>query len=417
MKQSIYIVTFIVLVFAGGLMIPSCSDMDDYLKYTNGKEIIYTGKVEAMIFRSGNERVVFNGLLISDPNINKVSIYYNNRKDSVILPVQRKSGIDTLEYEFRLPEGTYNFEVYTSDGKGNSSVVSNETGKSYGTRYMETLYDRPVKNIEQRDGYVLIEWYNADPTAFVELIYEGEDNNLYTRYVPATLDTTLLLNCKPASFIQMQTCYMPDVFAVDIFRVGAQPKYINADADFTDLYLKNSGAGGIGITGVAVEGNFGAPTDWFVSEEIKIDGGKHGWSKADKALYFESLKDHNISNGKVSQTIRLPKGKYTASYNCLKGYPSSGNLDKVDLYFAAAKGATLPDIQTLETDDTTLSFYRIERGIPVRGWTKHDISFSINEDEEEITLGFVMNLNTAESDRTNSSYEVSEIKLSFDAVF
>jgi hypothetical protein len=415
MKQSIYIVTLIVLVFAGGWIIPSCSDMDDYLKYTGGKEIIYTGKVEGMIFRSGRERVIFNGFLISDPSINKVSIYYNNRKDSVILPIERKSGIDTLQYEFKLKEGTYNFEVYTSDGKGNTSVVSYETGKSYGERYMETLYDRPVKSIEQRTGHVLIEWYNADPTASVELIYEDEDGNSRMRYIPATLDTTMLLNCKPASLIQMQTCYLPDTFAVDTFRI--QSKYINANADFTKQYLKNAGAGGSGITGVGIEGNFGAPTDWFVSDEIKIDGGKQGWSKIDKALYFESPKGESVNNGKVYQTFRLPKGKYTASYNCLKGSPTSGNLDKVDLYFAAAKGTALPDFQNLETDDTTLSFYRLEKGIPVKGWTKHNISFSINGDEEEITLGFVMNLNTLDSDRTNSSYEVNEIKLSFDAVF
>jgi hypothetical protein len=88
----------------------------------------------------------------------------------------------------------------------------------------------------------------------------------------------------------------------------------------------------------------------------------------------------------------------------------------VDLYFTAAKGSTLPDMQNLETDETTLSFYRIEKGVPVRGWTKHDISFSVEEDNTEITLGFVMNLISA-STGTNSSYEVNEIKLVFDAVF
>jgi hypothetical protein len=417
MKQSIYIFVFTCLAIAGGLIIPACSDMDDYLKYTDGKEIIYTGKVDAMIFRSGKERVVFNGWLVSDPSINKVSIYYNNRKDSVILPVERTDGIDILEHEFLLPEGTYNFEVYTYNGKGNSSVVSYETGKSYGVRYMASLYDRPIKSMEQKEDYVLIEWYNADPTAFVELVYEDDVNRLHTRYIEATSDTTWLMGCKPASVIQMQTCYLPDYSAIDTFRVGTQPKYINADSNFTSMYLKNTGEEGSGISGTVVEGNFGFPNDWFVSEEVKVDGGKQGWSRTDKAFYFESLKDGNIDNGKVYQTIRLPKGKYTASYNCLKGFPSSGNLDKVDIYFTAAKGQTLPDIQNLETDDTTLSFYRIEKGVPVRGWTKHDITFSVDEEDMEITLGFVMNLKTADSDKTNSSYEVNEIKLVFDAVF
>jgi hypothetical protein len=417
MRQSIYILVFICLVSAGGLLIPSCSDMDDYLKYTEGKEILYTGKVDSMHFRSGKERVVFSGLLISDQSINKVCIYYNNRKDSIILPIERSGGIDTLEHEIRLPEGAYNFEVYTFNNNGNPSVVSNTVGRSYGARYEETLYDRPIKGIKQGDGYVLIDWYNADPTAFVELIYEDETDRTHTRYIPASSDTSMLIGCKPASVIQMQTCYLPDIYAVDTFRVGTQPRFINADADFTTSYIKNAGAGGTGISGIAVEGNFGYPNDWIVTDPVKTDGGKHGWSKVDKALYFESLKGKNVDNGKVYQTIRLPKGKYTASYNCLKGFPTSGNLDKVDLYFIAAKGQTLPDIQTLETDETTLSFYRIEKGIPVRGWTKHDVSFSIDEDNTEISLGFVMNLKTADSDKTNSSYEVSEVKLIFNAVF
>ena len=42
----------------------SCTKMDDYLKYTDGKEILYIGKPEAMQMRSGRERVQFYGMLI-----------------------------------------------------------------------------------------------------------------------------------------------------------------------------------------------------------------------------------------------------------------------------------------------------------------------------------------------------------------
>ena len=42
----------------------SCTKMDDYLKYTDGKEILYIGKPEAMQMRSGRERVQFYGILI-----------------------------------------------------------------------------------------------------------------------------------------------------------------------------------------------------------------------------------------------------------------------------------------------------------------------------------------------------------------
>ena len=46
----------------------SCTQMDEYLKYTDGKEILYIGKPEGMQMCSGKGRVQFYGILI-DPKI------------------------------------------------------------------------------------------------------------------------------------------------------------------------------------------------------------------------------------------------------------------------------------------------------------------------------------------------------------
>ena len=165
MKQIKYIFFAIISVF----LISTCSDMDDYLKFTGGKELVYPGKVDSVLFHSGRERVVFTGLLISDPNIKKVSVFWNNRQDSVILQIQRSAGIDSLEVSIPLPEGAYNFQVYSHDGEGRSSIVTNARGNAYGANYEKGLYDRPVKSAIQNPNYVVINWYNGDPTCFVKV--------------------------------------------------------------------------------------------------------------------------------------------------------------------------------------------------------------------------------------------------------
>ncbi|RYY37908.1 MAG: hypothetical protein EOP46_00965, partial [Sphingobacteriaceae bacterium] len=45
------------------LVVSACKKMDDYLKYTGGKEILYTGKVDSVRILSGKNRVVITGLL------------------------------------------------------------------------------------------------------------------------------------------------------------------------------------------------------------------------------------------------------------------------------------------------------------------------------------------------------------------
>ncbi len=414
MKQInfIFFSTVFALFMMGGLF--SCTPMDDYLKYTDGKEIVYTGSVDLVQFRSGKERVVFTGLLISDPKINKVNIYWDNRGDSIIFNVDRKPvGIDTLEVSIPLPEGSYNFQIYTFDINGNSSVPMNAIGYSYGANYERGLYDRPVKDVVQKEDHVLVEWYNSDPTSFVQLDYQDSNDIWYNRIILPENDTTMLADCKPGSEIKMQTYYIPDTLAIDTFKV-ARSKYISADVDCTNK-IKNAGGGTNGILGEELAESFGYPLDWIVNDAVKVDAQRQGWSKTGKSLYFESIADKNIENGKAYQTFTLPKGKYTAEYNCSGGSPLTGNHDRVDLYFVASKGASLPDFNAIEpvvpedVDKNMLSYYRLEASKMIPG--RYQISFVLTE-ETEITLGFVMTLKGA-----RSIYQVDEVKLTKNAVF
>ncbi len=434
MKQTKYLFFSIISVYLIIIAAISCTPMDDYLKYTDGKEIIYTGQVDSLHFRSGKGRVVFSGLLISDPNVDKVVAYWNSRKDSVVIDdIINKRGeasVFPIDISITLPEGSYNFEVITFDTKGNHSVIRDERGISYGEKYERGLYNRPIQNVKQEEGYVEISWYNADPTSFIALEFEDENNVRHQRIITADMDTAMLRNCKEASPIIVQTCFLPNEYAIDTFKL--EKKIINADADYTTKYIKNSGAGGAGIEGTVLgvttigsdsKTECGYPADWIVSDEVKVDDIIQGWvnskTKRDRALNFYSTKEKNIINGKVYQIISLDKsGQYTISYNCLKGTPPAADWNKADVYFVVAKGKNLPDITDLRTmegskvlNENTLGFYHIEKTIPVKGDKGHNVTFKV-EENTEITFGFVMDL---KGDKSN--FQISEIKLIYDAVF
>ena len=71
-KHTPYLMSLLML-----LGITSCTKMDEYLKYTDGKEILYTGIPDSIAMYSGYNRVVFRGVLASDPKIAKIKIYWN----------------------------------------------------------------------------------------------------------------------------------------------------------------------------------------------------------------------------------------------------------------------------------------------------------------------------------------------------
>jgi|GEM_PF-3961542 len=435
MKQTKYL--FFAIISIALVAFASCTSMDDYLKYTDGKEIIYTGQVDYAVFRSGEGRVVFTGYLISDPNIDKVVASWpiGAGRDSIVIDdiVNKREGASfyAIEHSIPLAEGNYEFRVTTFDTKGNTSVVRTMTGSSFGENYKKGLYDRPVQNVKQEDGYVEVSWYGADETTFVELEFEDELGLKHQRIITANMDTAMLWNCKEISPISIRTCFLPNYSAIDTFKL--EKRIINADANYTEKYIQNSGAGGVGMDGTVLgtttigadtRAECGYPAGWIVSDEVKVSEFIQGWissrTRRDRSLNFYSTREESITNGKVYQTTSIEKiGQYTLSYNCLKGNPPAADWTKVDVYLVVAKGNALPDISKLRLmeqnnnlTDNTLAFYHIEKGIPVRGEDGHNATFKISSENEEITFGFVMDLTG-----DKSMFQVNEVKLIYDAVF
>ena len=60
----------------------ACSGMDEY-KYLYLKDGIksYTGKIDSVKVYSGHERVMIEGLFMSDPKVTGCMIYWNSKMD------------------------------------------------------------------------------------------------------------------------------------------------------------------------------------------------------------------------------------------------------------------------------------------------------------------------------------------------
>jgi hypothetical protein len=364
------------------LAIGACTDMDDYLKYTGGKDLIYTGKVDSVHVRAGANRVVITGLLISDPKITLLKAYWNTRQDSLIMNIERSVGVDSLSIPIDLPEGRYNFELITYDAEGNASVTVFSSGSSYGVTYQESLINRPIKAAEKTgDHQVEVEMYNGDETAiFTEVTYTNVDDEETVVRVPGDVPNVILPDIKNQTKFKYQTYYLPEELAIDTFR--SEPQIIGVSEDITATYLKNPGYPF--LRGDAGTGKWGTPKDWlFNAAATNQNGGQGGgWSWDDGGVVHFETQDwggSGVSNGKVWQTFELPEGTYTMSFET--GNHGGGDYTVEEL---VVKGTELPDIGNL--GEPLAVFHGIPGGS--LGGTHH-LTFTLDE-PTTISTGWVV---------------------------
>ncbi|MEL7588752.1 MAG: DUF4998 domain-containing protein [Prolixibacteraceae bacterium] len=199
-----------------------CDGMDDtYREFIRDGEIIYVGTADSVKILPGKNRLKLN-FLISDPTATKVVILWNNRTDSLGMPIQRVYQTDTITAELTgLNEGSYSFDIFTFDDESNSSVAVNAVGSVYGENYLNSLLDTPVKGAyvnETDNTRVDVTWGTADETALgSELIYTGASNEVYSLYIPSGESSTVLPDYLKGSSFQYRTLYLPEETAIDTF--------------------------------------------------------------------------------------------------------------------------------------------------------------------------------------------------------
>lgn len=152
-----YIVTFI-----------ACDNMNSlHYEYLEWGEKIYTASIDSLRAYPGNNRVKLTWELGRDPRITKVAIYWNDRLDSLVLPVTRThSSRIEMEHIMNLPEGGYLFEVVSKDDKGHQSMYVEKSIDIYGLKYSALLRNRMIKSMSfNKDNELIINWGNTEESS------------------------------------------------------------------------------------------------------------------------------------------------------------------------------------------------------------------------------------------------------------
>ncbi len=208
------------LLLIGVLATMACTKMDDYKKFTNGKELVYAGKPDSLSAFPGKNRVKLTWNLVSDPKITKAKIYWNNRADSIEVPITRTSGVDKIKVVLKdMKEGNYSFEVVTLHDDDIRSVSTYVSGRVYGTNYAATLLNRGLQTTSSlaNNGFRL-NWGLMESTALgVEVNYVSTDDAEKQHMVSRTENATTLANVKRPSEIHYRTLFKPDTLSIDTF--------------------------------------------------------------------------------------------------------------------------------------------------------------------------------------------------------
>lgn len=422
----------------------ACTKMDDFKKYVEGGEISYTGKVDSLKVRSGKNRVLVQGLFISDPKVRSCKILWNSRRDSIIVPVSRANDVDTLkQYITNLEEGSYNFDVITYDQKGNPSIPITVSGvKVYGDRYAASIINMPISDVTLENAVATVNWGGVDKTSgalYMDLSYTKENNVSTKLKISTSTVQTLLSSYKYRSTFSYRTVYLPDSLAIDTFYTELRTG-VSARTDVTASFIDNPGKMDpksttgqkfqpVSLTqGAVVSGNAATwrkLAGWTSNDQANNWGtgfGTYGtWVErtAETVTNFgtmslEAGKNtttpalNTMTNGKIYQTKLLPAGEYSIEARVGNASPTSS------MYFVANVGTEIPNIADLISRPSMVNFTGAATDatyLPIttsaQGYTI-SINFTIQQ-ETRISFGFVATL--LGNATTNQYLKISGVRM------
>lgn len=233
-KQIIYIVMMAFMVCSS--LFISCTKPDDYKKYLSSGPQVYPGNADSLQAVSGRYRIQLSWLLVSDPTITKAVVFWNDKKDSLVIPVKRTDGVDTMKVMIdKLEEQTYTFEVFTYDKEGHRSVGSTVSGRVLGSNYEATLNNWEVAQssmIKAAPPYsaAVVVWNTFYLKGLIgaKIQYKDADGKQRSLFVPAdstgqtSAVTSMLEKFVPGESFSYSTMYSAESGSIDTFYAAWQ---------------------------------------------------------------------------------------------------------------------------------------------------------------------------------------------------
>jgi hypothetical protein len=375
------------------------SSTDSFRPFVTKKAPKYSQRLDTVLVRTGKDRVVFKIPKPIDPTVKEVDIYWNSGTDS--LKKDFMADKDTLVVKIDTLEGdqSYSFNFYTRDQKGNRSLKLNRLIKIYGSQYASSLLNRALNDYLYEPGstsqssQAILEWATVTSGMVgTKVIYTNQFDESDTVFTPADSSQTVLKNFELSKnpVIKYQTLYLPTSAEIDTFA-----SHTTSTSEITGIKLINSGPN---FKHGDWDGKqYGNLKGWIANEALKNQGGYGGYDggysdEGQLNIRQWQQRDDKMTNGKLFQTITLPKGSYTfkifISQNSYMNYGQS----VTDL--VVAKGKILPDVS--ELDSKALAYNSISNG---------SISFKLGQ-TTQISIGFVSTLTSYEQ-----QLEVEKVRL------
>lgn len=345
----------LVLLAIVTLSLASCEKADEYKEFVKDGEISYIGKLDSVKVYSGKNRVMIKGLVTSDPKIVECRIFWNNKTDSLVIPITKET-ISTVinKYVNIANEGLQNFVIYTYDAVGNRSIPVNTTGRTYGDRYQAGLVNRDIATArtDETTGITRVDFLGMDRLTGVfatDITYTKVNDQSTTVRIPIDSSKIVLKDFKFGSTISYKTLFLPDTISIDTFYSAVSTKQIVAPAfikiNITNTYLKNAGAN---FSRASWDNSrWGVLANWTSSAGAKNVNNTNGGYELRGGVGVISFEAGwglpAVTNGLIYQTFTLPAGTYSFEANALD--QNSGGTR----YIAVAAGTSLPAVDNIPT--------------------------------------------------------------------
>ncbi|SIR11510.1 DUF4998 domain-containing protein [Maribacter ulvicola] len=200
-----------------GMISIACEDSyEQHLEYIENGEIIYPTKVNNLKSLTGNNRVKIVGTLKNAFNVKKVVVTWGalEEEKQTYEYVRSEEEIDTLNLIVdNLGENVYTLQVFTMDGKNNTSLKTTIVERIYGSIYAENLIPRDVISIEiKTEDLVVLTFKSQDDsrlTRHTNIVYYNTSGEEVSKTISEEEDTISLDSIDVNSALTYRTYYVP----------------------------------------------------------------------------------------------------------------------------------------------------------------------------------------------------------------
>ncbi|MDD4590682.1 MAG: DUF4998 domain-containing protein [Parabacteroides sp.] len=286
----------------------ACSDMNDkHDFYLKDGEILYIGRVDSVKILPGNHRFLLR-YWITDLRTKDLHIYWNQQRDSLMIPIPDHHPSDSMEVliggdEKNIPEGNYTFQLVTGDGTGLKSIIFEKLGNVYGEQFSSTLTERFIKSVSYDPDLqtVTVQW--GEPSSSreigVEMIYYQGDVKRNLRLSTEEIDAaTVIEGINVEKGVAYRTMFLPEPAAIDTFFTDVKPITVLQNVALNQQVKTSSNLNDSFSGSKAVDGIISTDSRWISSSaeglehwiEIDLDKEYSLYSfKLYKHLYNEFL--------------------------------------------------------------------------------------------------------------------------------